>query len=258
MYRFLLRPKWIGFHLLVVAAIVAMVNLGLWQLRRLDERREFNAVVEARYDAAPEPLEAVLAPGVEPEDVEWRPVTVAGTYLAGETIHIVNRSQNGRAGDNVVTPLQLVDGRLVLVNRGFVPLAVDVPDPPGGTVEVAGRLRRSQERRLGQLSDPAEGRLTEAQRLDIPRLSPQLDGEVLAMYVELDASEPTDSPVLEPIERPDLSEGPHLSYAVQWFIFSACAAVGWLLAVRRSVATRRRQTSSPRVAVNLPPNATGR
>ena len=44
MYRFLLRPKWIGFHLLVVAAIVTMVNLGFWQLRRLDERQAFNAV----------------------------------------------------------------------------------------------------------------------------------------------------------------------------------------------------------------------
>ena len=43
MYRFLARPKWIVFTLVVAAAVVAMVALSLWQLRRLDERREFNA-----------------------------------------------------------------------------------------------------------------------------------------------------------------------------------------------------------------------
>jgi cytochrome oxidase assembly protein ShyY1 len=61
------------------------------------------------------------------------------------------------------------------------------------------------------------------------------------MYVDAFASEPPDSSVLEPVVKPDLSEGPHLSYAVQWFIFSACAAVGWVLAVRYSAAKRRRQ-----------------
>ena len=38
-------PKWIAFHVLVVVVVVAMINLALWQLRRLDERRDFNAQV---------------------------------------------------------------------------------------------------------------------------------------------------------------------------------------------------------------------
>jgi cytochrome oxidase assembly protein ShyY1 len=234
MYRFLLRPKWIGFHLLVVVAIVAMINLGFWQLRRLDQRREFNATVEARYDAEPVPIDELLTPDVVPDEVEWRPVTARGTYLGDETVHVVNRSQNGRAGDNIVVPLELADGRLLLVNRGFVPLGVVAPAAPEGGVELVGRLRPSQERRLGQLSDPGEGRLTEVQRVDIPRLAQQLDGELVDMYVDLIRSDPADSPVVEPVTPPDLSEGSHLSYAVQWFIFSICVAVGWVLAVRHS------------------------
>ena len=240
MYRFLLRPKWIGFHLLVVAGIVAMVNLGFWQLRRLDQRRDFNARVETRSELPPAPLDDVLASG-PPDEIEWRTVSVAGRYLPDEQFEIVNRSQGGRAGENVATPMDLGDGRTLIVNRGFVPLTVDVPPAPDGTVDVVGRIRKSQTRRTGQLSDPTEGDLTEVQRLDIPRLERQLPGDVLPVYVDLLTSQPAEAPGLpEPVARPPLDEGPHLSYAVQWFIFSTCAAVGWVFAVRKSIRTRQR------------------
>jgi cytochrome oxidase assembly protein ShyY1 len=252
MYGFLLRPRWIGFHLLVVAGVVLMVNLGFWQLRRLDERREFNAAVEARIDQPVVPLDELLAQldaGTDVDDIEWRPVEVRGTYLPEEQVLVVNRSQNGRAGDNVVTPLALDDGRVLVVNRGFVPLAVDVPDAPAGEVTVRGVVRPSQERRRGQLSDPSDGELTEVQRIDLDRLAQQLPGDVVAVYVDLLASDPAEADgVPEPVTRPDLSEGPHLSYAVQWFIFSAAVVVGWVLAVRWSVGKRRAERSTGRGA----------
>lgn len=252
MYWFLVRPKWIGFHLLVITGIVVMVNLGFWQLRRLDERQAFNADVEARYDAPPLPLDEALGTVDDLDEIEWQPVTASGTYVPDGQILIVNRSQNGRAGDNVVAPLLLDDGRVLLVNRGFVPLGVDVPRAPSGEVEVVGRLRPSQERRTGQLSDPAEGVLTAAQRVDVDRLAPQLPGEAVPMYVDLISSVPAEQPGLpEQVTPPDLSEGPHLSYAVQWFLFSGAVAVGWMLAVRHSVGTRRReaqQEAAPRPA----------
>jgi cytochrome oxidase assembly protein ShyY1 len=241
MYRFLLRPKWIGFHLLVVAAIVTMINLGFWQLGRLDERQAFNAVVEERYDAPPLPLDELLTVDADPDDVEWRPVTASGTYLPDGMILIANRSQGGRAGTNLVVPMQLSDGRILLVNRGFLPLSVDTgPDVPATDVEIVGRLRRSQERRLGQLSDSTDGELEIAQRVDIERLAAQMPGAVVAMYVDLIESVPPEVGGLpEPVARPTLGEGNHLSYAVQWFIFSTAIAVGWVLAVRHSIATRR-------------------
>lgn len=245
MYRFLLAPKWIGFHLLVIVAIVTMINLGFWQLRRLDQRQDFNAIVESRYDAPAQPIDEVVRPGVEPDDVEWRPVIATGTFLPDETIRIVNRAQNGRPGDNVVVPLRLDDGRLLLVNRGFVPLGSEVPAPPAGEVTVTGRLRPPEDRRLGQLSDPEQGELREAQRVDIERLAPQLDGEVLPLYVDAVETDPADDPAVQPVARPDVTDGPHLSYAVQWFTFSVAVAVGWVLAVRRSVQTRRRALTQP-------------
>ena len=142
MLRFLLRPRWLAFHLLVLAGIVLMVNLGFWQLRRLDERQAFNEIVEARYNEPPVALEPLVAAHLSDLDaIEWRPVELSGEFLTDEEIRIVNRSQNGRSGDNVVTPLRLDDGDIVLVNRGFVPL--DAPDdqvapPPEDNVEVVG------------------------------------------------------------------------------------------------------------------------
>jgi cytochrome oxidase assembly protein ShyY1 len=239
-YGFLLRPRWIGFHLLVIAAIVLMINLGFWQLRRLDERQAFNDEVASRIDVPPAPLDDVLGADTDPVSVEWRTVEADGTYLPDEEFVVVNRSQGGAAGDLVVTPLALTDGRILLVQRGFVPLDAERAPAPTGTVDVVGRLRPSQERRRGQLSDPAEGELTEAQRVDIDRLAGQLPGPVVPMYVELTSSTPAEpGPFPTPVEAPELSEGPHLSYAVQWFVFSLCVAVGWVLAVRHSLTSRR-------------------
>ncbi len=254
MYRFLLHPRWIAFHLLVVAGIVVMINLGLWQLERLDARREFNERVVARSDEPVERLDLLLrdtapdggAGDAAIRDLEWRTVVATGTYRPGEQFLVVNRSQNGRAGVNVATPMTLPDGRALIVNRGFVPLGIDVPAAPAGEVAVHGVVRPSQERRTGQLTDPAGGVLTEVQRIDIDRLAPQIDGDLVPVYVDLLDSTPAEQPGFpEPVIRPDLSEGSHLSYAVQWFIFATSVAVGWVLAVRYSVTKRQRDAAAP-------------
>lgn len=242
MYGFLFRPRWLLFHALVLAAIVVMVSLGFWQLRRLDERRDFNDVVESRVDAPAVPLGDLLAePGVDPETVEWRAAAASGVYL-DEQILVFNRTQNGQAGDNVLTPLLLDGGGIVLVNRGFVPLGAVPPTPPATAVDVLGRVRPSQQRERGGLTDSTadDGPITEIRRVEIERIAAQLDGEVAPVYLDLVAQTPAiGSGDPDPVPPPDLGSGPHLSYAVQWFIFSVAVAVGWVLAVRRSIAKHR-------------------
>ena len=138
MYRFLFSPRWLGFHLLVIVGIVTMVNLGFWQLRRLDERKAFNAQVSERIADPPAPLDDVLTAGTDPDSVEWRSVTARGTYLPDEQFVVVNRSQDGIGGTMVVTPMQLADGRLLLVERGF---------EPGTTAAPAAARRHGRRRR---------------------------------------------------------------------------------------------------------------
>ena len=251
MYRFLYSPRWIVFHLVVIAAVVAMINLGFWQLRRLDERREFNATIEARYDAPPVELDSLLAEAAGDLDaIEWRPVTFTGQFVAEGDVRIVNRSQNGQAGDDIVSPFRLDDGRIVVVNRGFVPLGVEEVAPePTGEVTVVGRVHPPDVRRRGQLSDRESGVLTEAQRIDLDRLAPQLpEGALVPVYVDL--FEPPVDGYPEPVAAPELTEKNHLSYAGQWFIFAAFAVIGWVLAVRKSASSRR-------LAVNAASTAAG-
>ena len=133
MYRFLLSPRWLAFHLLASAAIVLMVNLGFWQLRRLDERQALQRRGRAAASTCrPQPLDDVLVPAPIRTRSSGARSTAAGTYLPDEQLVVVNRSQSGLAGDIVVTPLQLDDGRILLVQRGFVPLGADRRAPPAG------------------------------------------------------------------------------------------------------------------------------
>jgi len=221
-----------------------MVSLGFWQLRRHDERRTFNDSVRERAGRAPVALEVLLDSGTPTAQLPWTTVTVRGTWLDVPQVLVVNRSQDGRAGVNVVGAVALADGRRVIINRGFVPLTIAPPSSPTGEVLLLGRLRPPEERRRGMLTDPATGPLTEAQRIDIDRLAPQIGGDVVGVYVDVLDSDPADAPELSRIAEPELTLGPHLSYAVQWFVFSAFAVVAWFFIVRRSLARARRDTTS--------------
>ena len=87
-------------------------------------------------------------------------------------------------------------------------------------------------------SDPDEGTLEVLARVDLERVAEQVDYDVLPAYVQLVSSTPEEvtpdgAPELVPLGRPELSEGPHLGYAVQWFTFTTIAVVGYALLLRR-------------------------
>lgn len=252
MYGFLFRPKWLCFHAVVVAGIVAMIAAGFWQLQRLDERKEFNQRVFERSQSEPVDLGSVLAQiddgSLTFDAAEWLPVEVRGTYLPDQILNF-NKSQGGRAGDNVLTPMITDDGDTVVVNRGFIPLGIDVPDAPMVGVRGVGYIRLSEVRERGGVTDADDGEpLVETRRVDIPRLARQLPGDVAPVFVQLIAAEP---PIAvgdpEPVVLPELSNGPHLSYAIQWFVFAICVAIGWVLAVRRSLRTQLTAATSARI-----------
>ncbi len=240
---FLLRPKWIAFHVLVVVSVGSMVWLALWQLDRLDERRSFNTLVAAQIDLPPTPLSALLdEAGDEPATIEWRQALVAGSYLSDQILWF-NRSQGGVAGDNVLTALVTADDTTVIVNRGFVPLGVDTPPAPTGEIEILARVRVPDERQRGELTDSASGGepVSEVRRIDLGEIAGQLPGRVAPIYLDLVDARPAIGPNdPTPVPGPTLDEGPHLSYAAQWFIFATCVAIGWVLAVRRSIRSRQR------------------
>lgn len=240
-YRFALRPKWILSHLFVLALVVAMISAGFWQISRLHQKRDRNQRIEARTAEAVVPVQSLLAgPDAATTDLEYRRVSAIGTYRSDEQVLVRSRSDNGLPGSWVVAPLTLDDGRVVVVNRGFISNAgqlAAVPAKyaaPSGRVEVQGLLRTSEKRGRIGATDPANGRLDNLARLDVGRIARQTDGAVLPMYVSLEAQRPAlDGQDPKPIPRETLDEGPHLSYAVQWFIFTTVAVVGYPLILRR-------------------------
>jgi surfeit locus 1 family protein len=241
--RFLISPRWVLSHLLVILLVVVMINLGFWQLRRLDEKRDRNALVEARMDQPEVPLGDLLDAGdggSAVDGVRYRKVRAIGTYDEGATIQVRNRSQDGAPGAWLVTPIAVEGGERVGVIRGFVGFRPDgsfePAEAPSGRVTVTG-LAMDPDRLGGTAGHDLRPLLAE-------------DG-VLPALLMADASDPPEpngsdgadpeQATLEPVPKPELDEGPHLGYAVQWFIFSTIAAVGYPIVLRRVVIRRGKE-----------------
>lgn len=246
MYRFLWRPRWIASHVAVLALVAAMVAAMLWQLERLDEKKELNALIEARADVVPARLDDALRDaGVDrpsrSDAVDYRAVEVTGTYLAPDEFTVPSKTLDGAPGRLVVTPLEWSSDRPpVLVLRGFIPQSIDdttAPidgvEPPKGEVVVRGWLRRTQvpeglQRKNARLGDDSFA------RIDIDRIEAARGTEFAPAYLQLaEQSPPSDAPLLSPYPLPERDEGPHFSYAVQWGTFTLIALVGYPLVLRR-------------------------
>jgi cytochrome oxidase assembly protein ShyY1 len=236
MYKFLLTPKWIAFHLLCLAAIGGMVAAGFWQLGRYEDRQAFKDDVSARSEAEIVPFESLDIS--DPSTAEWRRVMATGTFITDPEFVVVNVSQSGASGTDPVNGLLLDDGSVLIVNRGFVAGVDAVPPAPEGELTVMGRVRQSQTAGFGELSDDGSQELTQIRRVDLDALSQQFDQTVQPVYLDqLDMANESSS--VQPVAPPDLDGGPpHLSYTIQWFTFSIAVVVGWILAVRHSANER--------------------
>lgn len=259
MYRFLRRPRWILFTLLTVTLMVVMVNLGIWQLNRLQERRSSNREITSRTTLATIDVAELFPAGapVETGPLQWRPVEATGTYDIAHEVAINDRSLDGVAGLHVVTPLVLADGRALLVNRGWIPVppkvgeAPQIPPPASGTVTITGRVRPSQKRGWLGPKDKPTGTLPRLARVDIPRIAAQTPEALLPVYAEEIRSD--DGAIPRPIPLPELDDGSHLSYAGQWFLFTICAAGGWYALVRRKAKQTRQEARRLELSAAAPP-----
>lgn len=236
---FWLRPKWVFGHLLCLFLIVLFVNLGFWQLRRLHGKRVRNDLIHAREQATPTSVEDALRAGAT--GAVYRRVRADGHWDAADTILVRSRSLNQQPGYDVLTPLVIGD-QAVVVNRGWVGIGSGgepailqrVRPVEGRRATVEGLLLASERRGSFGPRDPVAGRLSVVNRIDIPRLQQQTTERLLPVYLQLTRVTPPTDNVLQAVPLPATDEGPHLSYAIQWFIFATVGAVGWPILLRRS------------------------
>jgi cytochrome oxidase assembly protein ShyY1 len=237
-YGFLRQPRWLALGFLVLLVLPSFILLSRWQLHRLEERRHFNDLVTTHSAMAPVPVATAMAAGAPVgsvgDDQRWLPVTASGRYDAGSTVLVRKRPLDGKNGFWVVTPFVTSTGTVLVVNRGWVEAAgaatatQAVPDPPSGQVTITGRIQPSEDAPSEQPGDLPAGQITD---LSVPLVA----GSATAYpgYVTLETSTPAESADLTAIPLPDLSDGPHLSYAVQWIFFAAVAVVGFVVLIRR-------------------------
>lgn len=237
MLALLRTPRWAAATTVFVAISLVFVSLGRWQLQRHGERQLENTVNSERLAAEAVPLDEMLAAaGDDLASLEYRRVEVSGVFSPDTEILVRSQVANERPGFHVVTPLVTPFGTL-LVNRGWVPLAVESPPvtevPPGsGEVTVEGVVRLSQQRPSIGPVEP-EGELDIVARIDIERLAPQFS-DLLPVWAQQTDPSVGELPIRVPLPDTD-DPGPHLPYAVQWFSFAAIAIGGYGLLVRRAL-----------------------
>lgn len=247
--------RWSIYVALAVAFGIACVYLAFWQFDRNSQRSAELALVEANYDADPVPVAELLPPGAEldPGDV-WRPVVLEGQYEPEREVLVRNRAHGGSAAYEVLTPLRLEDGRVFIVDRGWVPPltgeeASEVAPPPAGDVTVIARLREGE-------ATPASGRGAppgQVPTINLPLIAEQTGEETILAGYGLVASQtpaPAETPLT--IEPPSEDPGPHLSYAVQWVIFGVMGFVFIFYVIRTERALAREQRDTRAADPNDP------
>jgi surfeit locus 1 family protein len=214
-----------------LAVAVVCARLGVWQVDRLRERRAANAVALAARSAPVVLLEKPIS-GADPVG---RRVRVRGRYDHDHDIILRGREYGGVPGVEIVSPLLLGDrSAAVLVNRGFVPA-------PDAVTAYPDSLQEPGERWVEGIALPiASGGGAPLQRgghaswarLDLPALHDTLPYPISAFYIRQspDTALPRFPRRLDP---PVLDDGPHLSYAIQWFAFAIMAVVFGTVIVRQ-------------------------
>lgn len=253
-YRFLVKPRWLGLELVAVVVAVVFVLLGRWQYH---SAHQVSPAVPAPVAATAQPLGAVLAPGAElTGDAVGAGVTVTGTFDPASQRLVGDQVREGRTGQWVLTLLRPADGSAaVLVARGWLAAGTAAaPAPPSGTVRVLGWL--------GSAQDPGEGAAAPTMpRAQLPAVSPAVLADQVAYPVRdgfigqtavtqltrsvggpaaMATAVPAASPALLPVGVPAGGvtwDWQNLGYAIQWCFFAAAVFGVLAFGARREAAT---------------------
>lgn len=242
MLRFFNR-RWLPATVIVVLGVALCVRLGIWQLERLETRRAFNTRVQAQLDRPPLTLTNATA-NADVYDQEYRMVIVTGTYDHSQEIAIINQASGNEWGVHLVTPL-VIEGsnQAVMVDRGWIP-AVDYQNgawsryQEPGMVTVEGVFRRPQIKAdWGGRTDPPLSAEEDFRKswnfVNLGELSKQVAHPLLNAYIQ-QAPDPAWTGLPRRSQpKIELTEGPHMGYALQWFTFAALLGIGYPFFVSR-------------------------
>jgi surfeit locus 1 family protein len=246
--------KWILTTLLVVAAVAVMARLGIWQLDRLAQRRAFNSRVLAQVNRPVLNLDAKNIPA-DLGSMEYRKVVVTGVYDFSQQVSLRNQAHDNRWGVNLITPLHIQNsGQTILIDRGWVPSDdfttgdFSKYDEPG-TVMISGVIRASQSRpdfgwRSDQIPQPGEPRLEAWNFVNVGGISQQTPYPLLPVYIQQAPDAARTALPYRSQPTLDLTEGPHMGYALQWFLFASILGFGYPFFIRSTEQRKKLEQES--------------
>ncbi len=238
--------QWILATILVIAGSALCVRLGIWQLDRLAQRRAFNSQVLTMRSLPP----LTLPVKDDLTKMEWRAVQLSGKYDFSNQVVIRNQYNVNLLGYHLLTPLLLLDGEAVLVDRGWIP--ADGNSAPSdwhqydrpGEVTLSGIIRLGQTQpTFGGVVDPTltpgQTRLDFWNYVNLDRINAQSPYPLLPVYVQLNPDPNKTDPPIPYQPELDLSEGPHMGYAIQWFTFAAILFFGYPFYLRKQESEKK-------------------
>jgi surfeit locus 1 family protein len=237
--------------IIIILAVGVLCRLGVWQLERHAEREQQNIQIRAGLQQAPLVLLAG-SPELD-EALDYRRVTVRGTFDPAHDVLLRNRSLDGATGYHLITPLRLSGSeQAIMIDRGWIPLALAdeaqrraLPTPTG-EVSITGVTRIAQ--RGERPADPPltadRPRLERWFWMDLERMQQQMPYRLAPFSIVQEPAAADGGRLPRPVAVGDLGAGPHLGYAIQWFSFAIIFAVGYAVIVRRAM-RRRGQAATP-------------
>lgn len=230
-----MRRSTILFAFLALCGAALFVALGFWQLDRRGQRKARNAIIAERIKSAPVTLDRL---GGDTTSTRYRRVRVSGHPDFDRDLALTFRGNAGSPGVDIITPVLIAGSdSAILVNRGWI------YSPDGVTADLS-KWRETdttfsgyvEEFETAALRDTV--RLNGIRRMDYDAIARELPYPIRKFYVVATTdSSPRNTTGVVRLRAPVLTDGPHLSYAVQWFAFATIAVAGAVVVVARSMQT---------------------
>jgi len=230
--------RWVAWLLLAVVFAIACGFLSNWQFSRRTEALTKMTQLAANYDRTPV---EITSNHYRVKD-EWLPVKLTGHFLPDNTLLVRNRPLNGAAGYLELIPFQREDGLIVAIQSGWLPADDRLnppevfPKPNSETQTIWGRIRPS-EPTLDR--DAPAGQIA---TINLPTFVKKIgvkDRAITEFYVVLGENNFAKGGLPKLLSRPQLDEGNHLSYAMQWIVFAVMAFAALVWAVRQEIRFKR-------------------
>ena len=227
MFKNLIRPRWIALTVVLLFFIFLFFRLSNWQFDRYDQRILRNETTTAALSSAPKNIDSIS----QISDMQqWERVELNGTYLNDYSKLVRKQYLGNSLGFWILTPFEIGNGDIFLINRGWIPIGTsaaknqDIPLAPAGKINLEGYLQPFNK----SISQPKDLPLNQVNTIDYKYFDFNISND---FYLQLSKSSPMDNQVAV-IPLPELSNGPHLSYAIQWILFALLLPIGWYVLLK--------------------------